>query len=64
MFSVLIRHHFLVIIYTEYSIIQKVELVADTESLVASLTREALEVIDVVTCSHDHLEGRNRLTTY
>lgn len=64
MLSVLIRHHFLVIIHAQYSVVEEVELVADTEALVAPLTGEALEVIDVVTCSHNHLEGWNRLTTY
>lgn len=59
-----VRHHLLVIINTQNSVVNQVKFVSDAESLMASLTGEALQVIDVFPGAHHHLKGGNCLAAY
>ena len=59
-----VRHHLLVIINTQNSVVNQVKFVPDAKSLMASLTGEALQMIDIFSGSHDHLKGRNCLAAH
>lgn len=51
----------LVVVLAEDFVLAQVELVSDAEPMVALLTGEALQMVDVVPGPHDHLEGRYHL---
>ena len=52
------------VLFAKDTIVQRqVELVSDAEAHLTRVTREALQVIVVVSCTHHELKGRDRLAT-
>ena len=62
-FVITIGHHLFVIVHAQNPVIKQVKLVSHTESLVTTLTRETLKVINIIAGSHDHLKSWDSFAT-